>query len=382
MQALCLFDGISQNGIATFQYEISALAFSEDTLFVATGRTNHAVHVYNWRSGLLLAVAWSGPGRISCCRGITAISGSPYEWVTGGSDDVRFWKVVGTTLEARTCLWGKPGMPRPLLVLGGLVALGTVALPKSTSAMLRHVTVAGGADGCLYIFGDTVRKEHVASGIDSPSIDIGGAEHAGVDVGGYQWRMDLLAQSVSAHTGPVMDVCCKYTESRACGGGSWVVTGGKDGLVKIWWLRSYLERGDRWRWRVKLDTFCCVSTFLFTPMTSVRELGAANRYMPVTTEMKNGAICPESFSYTMVSSVCMELCTKNSQQIELGRWIIVLTTAQGNIWEILFDDRTNSEESLLSYRLVTTGVGSGFGDASIVDKMIIQGLSVHPTKQV
>ncbi len=83
----------------------------------------------------------------------------------------------------------------------------------------------------------------------------------------------------------------------------------------------------------------------------------------------------------MVTSVCMELCTQHSQQTDFYRWILLLTTAQGKIWEILFHDGANSDESLLSYRLVTTGACSGFEDDSGIHEMI-QGLSVHPTKQV
>ena len=379
MQPLHRLDGSGLKGIGPFTNNISSLAFCHDKLLIASGIVDNSLYLFNWKTGRPLAFVNNMLGRISACCGFCAAYSNPFEWVTAGSDDIRFWKVKGAALEAHPCVWGRPATPRRLVVLGGLLAVDTVAVPYLASSTTRPVTLAAGTDGRVYVIGKALgpvfANEVIGTSSSTPCQN---------GVGTQEWRADVLAVSVAAHDGAVTDLRCARPGGRRCDRGVYVVTGGKGGLVKLWIAVGRLHENDKSRWYVSLEELCQVPTSLLTWVPSGE---STSLYKPV----KFHANEVVSQSIDMVTSVCFEESSEDPSGRKPSKCSILIGTGRGDIWEVVFDvaeyekvdhirdDREHSQ-ILLSYRSVSMGGGGGT-DADTRRKGDFGGLVAHPFKQ-
>jgi WD40 repeat protein len=375
MQVLHRLDGSDLQEAEKFQSGITALSFVDEKLIIASGGADHSLHLYNWRSARRLACINKLSGRIFGCRGFVSALATPFEWVTAGSDNIRYWRLKGVSLESRPCVWGRPGIPCSLLVLGGLLAIDTVALYHSGSNALRVVTLAAGADGRIYVIG---KAEDRGSDVLGSSRAAGSRGEAGGD--SYEWRMDLLAFSVEAHHGAVMDLRCSKLDMLKRESAALVLTGGKDGHVCIWNLVGRLDVNDKSHWCVSLEPFDRIDMSALSCTPSSPDIDGSRPYSMYD---KVAATNKVSNPLDLVAALCIKQFARNSSKANDAHWTILVATARGDIWELVLNISSDRSQVSTSYRIFTSGGGGGKGD----DKYMTrpegkQRVCAHPSKQV
>jgi len=204
-------DGGGLPGFGGFESGVSALAFSPDgTQIAAVGADkDHTIYLLDWHAKRTVAAGKGGSGRILAC------AFSPYEKsvITCGVLHVKFWTNSGAKMIGREGVFGKHVQKCTMQCLDVNPA------NFAQHAGQKGVTLTGGMDGKIYLFGSIMSDG--------------------------EWRPEVLNQVVAAHTGPVFDIRHdKYTLLIAsCGG---------DGLVKTWKLKTYLNPKDKSKTEIDL----------------------------------------------------------------------------------------------------------------------------------
>ena len=192
-----IWDSTSGNAIASFgelhQHSIPVVAFSPGDAtgigggnrLVTVGRDeNHTVAIYhtltgNWDDGRLQAFAQSGKQDILFACFIAG--GGEFELITGGVHTVTFWKTMGSgILEATRGYFGRRGKVQPL----------------TCACSIRQLIVTGTVSGHLYTWDQEKRT---------------------------------ILQAIKAHSSTVNAIIARTTLK-----GDFFVTGGKDGVIKLW----------------------------------------------------------------------------------------------------------------------------------------------------
>ena len=214
MVCISRLDGGGLPGLGSFEFGVSALAFhpqKNGTLLAAVGADrDHTLYLIDWNEKRTVAAGKCGSGRVFCC------TYSPYgemDLITCGVMHVKFWKRSGNKLVGREGVFGK----RVKKCTMQCVDVNPANFVQHAGQ--KGVTLTGGMDGRIYLFGSVMSDG--------------------------EWRPEVLNDVVSAHTGPVFDICHdRYTLLIAsCGG---------DGLIKTWKLTTYLNPKDRSKTEIAL----------------------------------------------------------------------------------------------------------------------------------
>ncbi len=237
MQSLACIDGSVIAGLdgpqkqAAFQNSVNTLCFSSkgDLLYAVTGDTANAVHVIDWRASVVIQVASGGPKYVTTCS-ITHDENNSM-LVTAGLDHVRVWNL---SKEGRLMSRGAKAVFGKRSKRTTMLCVAFASAQHVGEKERRQITLAGAIDGCIYAFG--------AFASSSSKI----------------WRPELLAKCAPAHTGPIFDLrACSSKPQLKRGqeayqgfwdkadGSSFVVSGGQDGVVKVWALIGSVHPQDK-----------------------------------------------------------------------------------------------------------------------------------------
>ena len=201
---LARLDGGGLPGIGGFEAGVCALAFSADgkSLAAVGADKDHTLYLLDWRDKRTLAAGKCGSGRILAC------TFSPYDknLITCGVNHVKFWTNNGQKMIGREGVFGKHVQKCTMQ-----------CVDVNPANFVQHagrkgVTLTGGMDGGIYIFG--------------------------VIMSDGEWRPEVLNQRVMAHQGPVFDI--SHDEYTLL-----IASCGADGVIRTWKLKSFLNPKDK-----------------------------------------------------------------------------------------------------------------------------------------
>jgi microtubule-associated protein-like 6 len=186
LQTLSIIEGFHEVGI-------SSLCFSADgkTLLSLDVGAAVGIAVYNWRTGALLSSHQTPHHRIFVAEFRPETEAA---FVTCGVKHIKFWSVVGNQLKASRGLF-------------------TTKFPKQTMLSVAFgepgITFSGAMSGAIFVWS----SNQIISVI--PELAANEPELAG-------------------HFGPIFSMCTVRSSAGEGGSGNLVLTGGKDGVVRVW----------------------------------------------------------------------------------------------------------------------------------------------------
>jgi len=164
---------------------IPVLSFSKDgSQLVSIGNhPNHIIAVWsslsgNWGDGCLTAHAYAGKQRMHFACFLT--KAGEFQMLSGGVNVVTFWRLEGSVLRGTRGYFGRKGKLQPVVC----------------ATTLRRFIVTGTVSGHLYIWDEEKRA---------------------------------IIQSLKAHDSTVNAIYTGYSSA-----GEYMVTGGKEGVIKLW----------------------------------------------------------------------------------------------------------------------------------------------------
>ena len=182
---------------------VSQVEFSCDGKLLATAGNddNHSIAVYDWMSGFLKCSTYGG------MRKVLGFAFAPgYQLMQVGMKHVYFWQIEGRNMMFKKATIGRKGKLQSFLCGIFLNTGGEYGTPN-------FLPIAGTADGHLYLFDD-----------------------------------DMLTKTIKAHE--------SFINTLASCKDGLLVSGAKDGLVKLWrWAEDELENTHTFDVR---DLKCCL----------------------------------------------------------------------------------------------------------------------------